>query len=162
MSFPSGHRPGPGRPGLSLWEGSRERRRIQRRVRRMRNKRSSRQSPRCALRRVVAYQSAGRHANGVIYNLSAKGALVGEVSHRLALGTRLQLLVDLAPDWPRLSIGAQVVRETPTGFAVQFDRLEGRLKQLIRSLVPRAERQTALRCWTPGGRSARSADLVEP
>ena len=71
------------------------------------------------------------NGQGIIRDISASGAAIIEATERLAVVTAVELLF-LQPGRERkLRAIGEVVRETPDGFAVRFQRIERELEQPI-------------------------------
>ena len=73
--------------------------------------------------------------HGLILDISATGAHVYMASHRLGLGTRVDLYFLQARTERQLHAIAEVVRETESGFAVRFLKVERKLRSLVLSAV---------------------------
>ena len=65
-----------------------------------------------------------------VVNISLSGALVAWASHRLEEGTKVELFFTEPGTGRRLRALGRVVRTTRSGFAVEFSRLERKLRAL--------------------------------
>ncbi len=80
--------------------------------------------------------------SGFILNVSLSGAYVHEASQRLEVGTRVDLYFLQEKTERRLHAVGDVVRETESGFAVRFLRVERELRRLVLSAVETAKKPT--------------------
>jgi c-di-GMP-binding flagellar brake protein YcgR len=87
----------------------------------------------------VVFRTDEEQGSGTLHDISMTGARVEEASIQLKPGTRLRLEFAPRADCLPVEIGAEVVRETGNGFAVEFSALDPRLKRLLRSLIDKAE-----------------------
>ncbi len=86
----------------------------------------------------VHYIADDREGSGVLRNLSTTGALVEDVSRKVCAGVAVDLYFLFGRGRKRRihAIG-KVVRETETGFAVRFSRIENELERLVLSARPK-------------------------
>ncbi len=94
--------------------------------------------PRHGILTPVAFSGPDLEGGGSLANISISGALIEPASPSVAPGTRLSLLV---PYFPRthlelrsVELRAEVVRETPTGFAVLFKELGLEARRILLEL----------------------------
>ena len=94
--------------------------------------------PRHGIRTPVAYSAADLEGGGSLANISISGALIEPASPSVAPGTRLSLIV---PYFPRthvelraVELPAEVVRQTDTGFAVLFNKLDVEARRVLLEL----------------------------
>ncbi len=80
--------------------------------------------------------------SGLILDVSVTGAYVHGASHRLEAGTRVDMYFLQAKTARRLHAIADVVRETESGFAVEFLRVERELRRLVLSAVEKTKKPT--------------------
>jgi hypothetical protein len=71
------------------------------------------------------------NGRGSIRDISTSGAAITEATERLATGTKVELLFLQPGSERKLRAIGEVVRETPGGFAVRFQRIERELEQLV-------------------------------
>ncbi len=76
---------------------------------------------------------------GSLRDLSMKGARVEEASPQMKSGTRLKLAWGLRENGSPLRIPATVVRETDTGFAVEFLDLSDEVKNWLQQVISAAK-----------------------
>jgi hypothetical protein len=76
---------------------------------------------------------------GTLADISVTGARIEAVSHDLKPGTPLRAMFCLIEGCVPVTVSAEVVRETESGFAIEFIRPEPRLKRVIRAVVSRAK-----------------------
>ena len=83
-----------------------------------------------------AYFAAGRvEGRGILHDLSITGACINEASPRMKPGTELRLTFALREDDLPVRIRGKVVRETETGFAVEFIKLARGLRELLQRVI---------------------------
>jgi hypothetical protein len=87
----------------------------------------------------VPVEFSGRHVRGrgFLCNISESGALVEDADPLVVAGGRVRLRFAFFQDSLPVEIPATVVRETPTGFAVQFAGLDARLKSVLALVIAR-------------------------
>ncbi len=76
---------------------------------------------------------------GTIWNVSASGALIERASAIVERGTPLQLRVSYYPGSFEIELPSEVVRTTPTGFAVRFTSLDAESRRLLAKVLLRCE-----------------------
>jgi hypothetical protein len=86
----------------------------------------------------VHLQTETEEAWGTLADISITGARIEEASLRFNPGTRLRAMFSLIEGCVPVKVAAQVVRETETGFAIEFIRPEPRLKRVIHAAISRA------------------------
>ena len=106
---------------------------------------SRRKAHRLKLSVPVAFRNQSIVGSGVIYDISEVGARIEPrielASGGLSAGTRRRIDLFFLPESERLSLAAEVVRETCTGFAVRFTedqeqaKLRTRLAEMYRELA---------------------------
>ncbi len=74
-------------------------------------------------------------------NVSATGALLENAEPLLISGGKIRLRFSLAQDAIPVDVAAEVVRETETGFAVRFTRMDARFKAVLRASISIAIRE---------------------
>jgi hypothetical protein len=79
--------------------------------------------------------------SGTIWNLSASGALVEWVSTIVDSGTPLRMRISYYPGSFEIELPSEVVRTTPTGFAVRFMELDVASRLLLARVLVRCENQ---------------------
>jgi hypothetical protein len=100
-------------------------------------------SPRLPFRRYpsvagrVHFQCGGRKESGSIHDISRTGAHIRETTVRLQPGEPVELFFLMGANPRRMKALATVVRQTPTGFAVRFRRLERELERLVVAATPK-------------------------
>jgi hypothetical protein len=87
----------------------------------------------------VHFEAGFTEGWGSLADISTKGARIDDADPRLKKGSNVRLMISLVEGALPVKLKARVVRETTTGFAVQFSGLEPRLKQLIRLAVAQAD-----------------------
>ncbi len=80
--------------------------------------------------------------SGLILDVSLSGAYVHEASQRLEAGTKVDMYFLQEKTERRLHAVGDVVRETESGFAVRFLRVERELRRLVLSAVEKAKKPT--------------------
>jgi hypothetical protein len=89
---------------------------------------------------LVNFASAEMEGSGTILNISASGAAIDDATLALPVGAKVELFF-LQPETGRkLRAVAEVVRESETGFAVRFLRLERELEKLVLRAAKDGER----------------------
>ena len=89
------------------------------------------------------FSADGLEGRGVLRDLSVKGARIDKASRVLAPGTRIRLLLAVREDCFPMEIEAEVVRETKSGFAIEFAEGDPRLRAYLEFAVSSvAERAT--------------------
>ena len=73
----------------------------------------------------VHFKCGGREERAVIHDISLAGAHLAEATVRLQPGERVELFFLMGANLRRIKALASVVRQTPTGFAVRFLRING-------------------------------------
>ncbi len=79
--------------------------------------------PRHKLRAVVPYCGRGLEGGGAIANISTSGALIEPSSTSVCPGGRMEVTIFYWTEGQKMrsmDLSAEVVRTTPTGFAVRF------------------------------------------
>jgi hypothetical protein len=103
------------------------------------NERPSRQERRTAFRfrisGAVHFEAGSTEGWGTLADISTKGARIDDADPRLKEGSSVRLMISLVEGAVPIRVTAKVVRETETGFAVEFGKLEPRLTHLIRLAV---------------------------
>ena len=79
--------------------------------------------------------------SGTIWNLSASGALVEWASTIVDSGTPLRMRISYYPGSFEIELPSEVVRTTPTGFAVRFMELDTSSRLLLARVLVRCENQ---------------------
>ena len=87
-----------------------------------------------------AFFSAGRvEGRGTLYDLSITGAGLKEATPLMKLGTKIRLTFALREDDSPIRIWGKVIRETETGFAVQFIEQDRRLNEWLQLVISQSE-----------------------
>jgi hypothetical protein len=104
-------------------------------------------SPPRARRIAVSFSAdfSGRQVEGrgTVRNISLSGALIEEASHLLIAGGDVELRFAFFEGSLPVALHAEVVRETPTGFAVRFVRVDPRVREILRTAIARAAAERA-------------------
>ena len=79
----------------------------------------------------VNYVAGEVEGGGMILDISRSGAAVEGASEPLELGAKVDLYFLQRETGRRMKAVAEVVRSTPTGFAVRFERIERELERLV-------------------------------
>jgi hypothetical protein len=77
------------------------------------------------------FQSGDVEGQGLATNLSLSGVMIERASQQLGPGTKVVLRLKVAGGYETVSIEAEVVRESDTGFALRFTNLEPRVASLL-------------------------------
>jgi hypothetical protein len=95
----------------------------------------------------VPVEFSGRHVRGrgFIQNISESGALVEDAEPLVVAGGRIRLRFAFFEDSLPVEVPATVVRETPTGFGVQFAGLDARLKSVLGLVIARIRARSSER-----------------
>ncbi len=91
---------------------------------------------------LVNFTAGKIEGSGLILDVSLTGAHVREASHRLEAGTKVDMYFLQEKTERRLHAVAEVMRETESGFAVRFLRVERELRCLVLSAVEKAKKPT--------------------
>jgi hypothetical protein len=75
---------------------------------------------------------------GTLSVISVTGARIDDASPRLKPGELVRVMFTLMEKCLPVSVRAKVVRETETGFAIEFVGLEPRLKHMIQMAIAQA------------------------
>jgi hypothetical protein len=95
-----------------------------------------RHDSRVLIRRAVDFLWDGGEASGWGHDLGVHGMYV-QTAQRLEPGTALRVTVHFRRA-PPISVDARVTRTDETGFAVEFEHLDGLADEIIRKVVGRA------------------------
>ena len=79
----------------------------------------------------VNFRAGEVEGSGLILDLSSTGAHIFRASHELEPGTKVELYFLQPSTSRRMHATCEVVRNTESGFAVKFLRLERELEQLV-------------------------------
>ncbi len=90
--------------------------------------------PRHEMRAAVAFWGSHLEGGGTISNISVSGALIEPASPSVLPGTTLKLFVN-GVEFSSVELSAEVVRTTPSGFAVSFDELGPETDRLLHELL---------------------------
>jgi hypothetical protein len=106
--------------------------------------RELRTSARVSVRFPVTFY--GRQVEGTAQatNVSATGAFLQDADPLLITGGKIRLRFSLAADALPIDVWAEVVRETETGFAVRFTKMEPRIRAVLKTAISKAIRATEL------------------
>lgn len=86
----------------------------------------------------VSYRSASIQGKAQISSMSRSGARLEQTSEAVPLGTNVAMELCFFPGAAPILLSAEVVRETPGGFAVKFVSLTERNQALLRVVLPKA------------------------
>ncbi len=75
------------------------------------------------------------HGTGTVQNISSSGALIEEVDPPLLSGGKIALSFTPFDDSKPIELRATIVRETDTGFAVEFDELDVPTYKILRTTI---------------------------
>lgn len=98
-------------------------------------------APRLRLQAAARYSSGPASGEGIVKNMSRSGALIENVSNPLRPGTKVTLHICLVSGAEEMQLSAEVVRETPEGFAIRFVGLESRQATLLSVLLSKASKE---------------------
>ena len=93
-------------------------------------------APRFKLRAPTEYQNESVHGSGMIWDISASGARIENVTSVVDPGATLALRSSFFPGSFDIQIKGDVVRHTRSGFAVQFVELEAPQIDFLRTILP--------------------------
>jgi hypothetical protein len=102
-----------------------------------------RAAPRFRIKGPVHFETGFTEGWGTLTDISIKGALIDGADLGLEVGSSVRLMISLVEGALPVRVTAKVVRETETGFAVEFTGLEPRLQQVIR--LARAQQDSPAR-----------------
>jgi hypothetical protein len=91
----------------------------------------------------VEFRGRRTRGRGVIRNISESGALIEDAEPLIVAGGRIRLRFAFFEDSLPVEIPATVVRETATGFGVQFAGLDARLRSVLALIIARIRSRTA-------------------
>ena len=80
---------------------------------------------------LVNFAAGEIRGRGIIRDISTSGAAIIEATERLATGTKVELFFLQPGSERKLRAIGEVARQTPDGFAVQFQRIERELERLV-------------------------------
>ncbi len=98
----------------------------------------SRKRPRVRVRFRAEFSGRRVQGQGLVENISSTGALIEKSSHLLTTGSEVMLRFSFFPGASPVEISAQVVRETENGFAVRFEKMDPRTRNVLRLAITRA------------------------
>jgi hypothetical protein len=98
---------------------------------------SKRAKERVEMRVPVEFRGRRTQGRGFILNISESGALVEDAEPLVVAGGRIRLRFAFFEDSLPVEIPASVVRETASGFGVQFSGLDARLKSVLALVIAR-------------------------
>lgn len=104
----------------------------------MLDRQERRQAPRVRLRAPVEYRGRRAQGTGTIWDISASGARLENVSTCLDEGETARMRASFFLGSFDVELKGSVVRHTETGFAVQFLELGTDQVGLLRSILPEA------------------------
>ncbi len=95
-------------------------------------------APRYRIRVPVEYEQAAATGRGTTWDVSTSGVHVAmsHASPSLLIGSEVKLRFSFFMGSFAVAFPANVVRHTPDGFAVQFDRLGPTHRDLLRQALP--------------------------
>ncbi len=97
-------------------------------------------APRYRIRVPVEYEQASATGRGTTWDVSTSGVHVAmshaSASSPLSIGSEVKLRFSFFVGSFDVAFPANVVRHTPEGFAVQFDRLGSAHRDLLRQALP--------------------------
>ncbi|HXZ84768.1 MAG TPA: PilZ domain-containing protein [Myxococcota bacterium] len=96
-----------------------------------------RSKERVEMRVAVEFRGRRTRGHGFIRNISESGALVEDAEPLVVAGGRIRLRFAFFEDSLPVEIPAAVVRETASGFGVQFSGLDARLKSVLALVIAR-------------------------
>ena len=88
------------------------------------------------------YSADDVERSGRLHDLSTSGARLDDVTHPLKPGVKLELRVVLVRGGLPLSLRGKVVRETETGFAVEFTGHSPRAEAVLKTVINEGRRQS--------------------
>lgn len=88
------------------------------------------------------YSAVEVEGSGSLHDLSTSGARLDDVTHHLKPGVKLKLRVVLVPGGVPLSLHGRVVRETETGFAVEFTGNTPRTEAVLKTVINESRKQS--------------------
>ena len=101
-------------------------------------RRERRTAQRFKLRVTAEYRTTAERGKGLLWDISTSGARIDGASSSVTEGTHVQIQFSLFPGSVPIVLPAKVVRETKTGFAVNFTGLGHRNESLLRIAIPKA------------------------
>ena len=87
----------------------------------------------------VEFRCHDQIGTGTVWNVSASGALVERASVVVESGTPLRMRLSYSPGSFEIELSSEVVRTTPTGFAVRFTDLDASSRRLLARVLFRCE-----------------------
>ena len=87
----------------------------------------------------VEFRCDDQIGTGTVWNVSASGALVERASIVVESGTPLRMRLSYYPGSFEIELPSEVVRTTPTGFAVRFTDLNASSRRLLARVLFRCE-----------------------
>ncbi len=97
-------------------------------------------APRYRIRVPVEYEQASAMGRGTTWDVSSSGVHVRSyAAPALSIGGEVKLRFSFFVGSFDLAFPANVVRHTPEGFTVRFDRLESAHRDLLRQALPVAD-----------------------
>ena len=84
------------------------------------------------------FTADGVEGRGVLVDLSVTGARIEKATNRVATGTSINLQIAVREDCFPMEIEAEVVRDTESGFAIEFSRVDSRLKNFLEFVLRHA------------------------
>ncbi len=90
----------------------------------------------------VDYGAVEVEGSGRLHDLSTNGARLDDVTHRLKPGVKLELRLVLVRGGVPLALQGKVVRETKTGFAVEFAGNSPRAQAVLKAVTSESRKQS--------------------
>ena len=87
----------------------------------------------------VEFRHNDQVGTGTVWNVSASGALVERASIPVDSGSPLRMRFSYYPGSFEIEVPSEVVRTTPTGFAVRFIDLDASSRRLLARILFRCE-----------------------
>ncbi len=87
----------------------------------------------------VEFRCDDQVGTGTVWNFSASGALVERASIVVERGSSLRMRLSYYPGSFEIEVPSEVVRTTPTGFAVRFTELDAPSRRLLARVLLRCE-----------------------
>jgi hypothetical protein len=106
------------------------------------SRRSARRVPVSFITEYEGRSSRGK-GSGRVENISASGALIEDADTLLLSGAVVTLTFSFFPDSLPVEASARVVRETPTGFGVEFLAMKPRVRAVLRMAIAKLASEEA-------------------
>jgi hypothetical protein len=98
----------------------------------------ARKFPRLSVSFAIEYSGRSVRGTGTVRNISSSGALIENAEPLLLAGGEVQLSFSIFGNSLPITVPAKVVRETETGFGVEFLEMNVRSRKILKMAITKA------------------------